>query len=300
MGKVVIIGCGYVGITYAYSLISTKMNCDEIVLIDINKEKLIGDYLDLSHSLYYSENKIKLKIGEYKDIEGADIICITAGASQTRNKSRLDDFDDAKKIFKDITQNIKKYKFNGIFLIASNPNDVMCYAVHKYLDYDPYKIIGSGISLDTSRLINIIEKEINFNINSIKGYVLGEHGESAFVVWNSTYINDKISYQIFNKDKLNEILDEVHNVSKKIVASKNATYYGVSTCLCKITKCVLNDLNYEMPLSCYDKSNDVFIGNVAKVGKNGISDVIKLNMTKDEEDLYMKSVNIVKEYNKKL
>ena len=165
MGKIVIIGCGNVGVTYAYSIISTKMKCDEIVLIDTNKEKLIGDYLDLSHSLYFSENNIKIKLGEYKDIENADIICITAGVNQSENKSRLDDIDGAKKIFKDITKNIKKYKFNGIFLIASNPNDVMCYAIYKYLNYNPYKIIGSGTSLDTSRLINILSQKVNFKIN---------------------------------------------------------------------------------------------------------------------------------------
>ena len=100
MGKVVIIGCGKVGITYAYSLICTHMDINEIVLIDVSKDKLLGDYLDLSHSLYYSSNKIKLKIGDYKDIEDADIICITAGISQGINKSRLEDLEGTKKIFK--------------------------------------------------------------------------------------------------------------------------------------------------------------------------------------------------------
>ncbi len=297
MKKVVIIGCGNVGITYAYSLISTKMDIDEIVLIDKNQDKLKGDYLDLSHSLYYSENNINLKIGDYQDVEDADIICITAGISQNKNTSRLDDIEDTKKIFKDITDNIKKYNFKGIYLIASNPNDVMCYAIKKYLNYDPQKILGSGISLDTSRLMNIISKKVP---GEIEGYVLGEHGSSAFIPWSHVYINNEEANKVFTKEDFSEILDEVHNVSREIINHKQATFYGVSTCLCKITKCILNNINMVMPLSCYDEKNDVFIGNVAEINENGLKEVKHLDLSVEEEELYKNSVEVIKEYTEKL
>lgn len=297
MKKVIIIGCGNVGVTYAYSLISTHMNIDEIVLIDKNQDKLQGDYLDLSHSLYYSENNIKLKIGDYSDIEDADIICITAGISQSKNTSRLDDIEDTKKIFKDITDNIKKYNFKGIFLIASNPNDVMCYSIKKYLNYDPKKILGSGISLDTSRLIDIVSKRTN---KEVEGYVLGEHGNSAFIPWSHVYINNEEALSIFDKEALSDILDEVHNVSREIINHKQATYYGVSTCLCKITKCILDDIDTVMPLSCYDEENDVFIGNLAEINKDGLKEIKYLDLSVEEEELYKNSVQIIKEYNEKL
>ncbi len=297
MGKVVIIGCGKVGITYAYSLICTKMDIKEIVLIDIDKDKLLGDYLDLSHSLYYSDNKIKLKIGDYKDIEGADIICITAGISQGINKSRLEDLEGTKKIFKNITDQIKKYNFNGIFLITSNPNDIMCYAVYKYLNYDPKKIIGSGVSLDTSRLIDILEKR---EYQNVEGYVIGEHGDSSFIVWSNVAINDESAEEVLTNEEKAEIEEEVHNISQKITNKKNATYYGVSTCLCKITKAILNDDNYIMPLSCYDEEKDIFIGNVARINKDGLKEIISLDLTDSEKKLYDKSLKIIEEYNKRL
>ncbi len=300
MGKVIIIGCGKVGLTYAYSLINTKMNISEIILIDRDKEKLIGDYLDLSHSVYYGENKVSIKIGDYSDINGADIICITAGIPQGKNKSRLDDINGTKDIFIDITNNIKKYNFNGIFLIASNPNDVMCYAIYKYLNYDPYKIIGSGVSLDTSRLIDILSKKCNTKVDSISGYVLGEHGKSAFALWNETFIEDKNINNILDNNELDDAIKYVHNVSNEIVKYKNATYYGVSTCLTRITKSILDNQSFIMPLSCYDKTNDVFIGNVAEIDKTGIKRLIEKNLTDNEKELYKNSVNIIKEYNKKL
>ncbi len=296
MKKVVIIGCGKVGITYAYSLISTKMNLDEIVLIDIDKEKLNGDYLDLKHSICFSENDLKIKIGDYEDIEDADIICITAGVAQNTNTTRLEDIEGAKNIYKEITDKLKKYKFNGIYLIASNPNDVMCYSIHKYLGYNPNKILGSGISLDTSRFIEILLDE-GYETD---GYVLGEHGDSSFIPWSNFTIDEKNPNEVFTQEEQNEILKKVHNISKEIIKSKKATYYGVATNLTRITKCILDNIKYTMPLSCYDKENDVFIGNIATINKDGLVEKIKINFTEKEEMEYQNSVNILKEYNEKL
>ncbi len=296
MKKVVIIGCGKVGITYAYSLINTKMNLDEIILIDKDKEKIIGDYLDLKHSICFSENDLTIKIGDYKDVEDADIICITAGVPQNINNTRLEDIEQSKKIFQDITDKLKKYKFNGIYLIASNPNDVMCYSIHKYLGYNPNKILGSGVSLDTSRFIEILlDKGYQTD-----GYVLGEHGDSSFIPWNCFTVDEKNSNEVLTKEEQNEILKEVHNSSKEIIKSKNATYYGVATNLTRITKCILDNIKYTMPLSCYDKENDVFIGNIATINKEGLQEKIKLDLTETEKSEYENSVNILKEYNEKL
>ena len=296
MKKVIIIGCGKVGITYAYSLINTPMDLDEIVLIDIDKEKLIGDYLDLSQSICFSENDLEIKIGDYSDIEDANVICITAGVSQGKNTTRLQDIEEAKNIFKNITDEIKKYKFNGIYLIASNPNDVMCYSIYKYLGYNPNKILGSGVSLDTSRFIDIIEAKGH----KTDGYVLGEHGDSSFIPWSNFTVDDNDPNEVFSEEEQEEILKQVHDASKEIIKRKNATYYGVATSLTKITKCIIDNEKYIMPLSCYDKENDVFIGNIASINKNGLVERIKLDFSKKEQDSYNESVAILKEYNDKL
>ena len=296
MKKVVIIGCGKVGLTYAYSLINTPMDLDEIVLIDIDKEKLKGDYLDLSQSICFSENDLDIKIGDYSDVEDANVVCITAGIPQDKNSTRLEDIKESKKIFEDITDNLKKYKFNGIYVIASNPNDVMCYSIYKYLGYNPNKILGSGISLDTSRFIDIIESKGH----KTDGFVLGEHGDSSFIPWSNFTVDDNDPNEIFNEEEQEEILNKVHNASKEIIRTKKATYYGVATCLTKITKCVIDNEKYTMPLSCYDKENDVFIGNIASINKHGLVERIKLDFSKKEQELYNESVRILKEYNERL
>ncbi len=296
MKKVVIIGCGKVGLTYAYSLINTPMDLDEIVLIDIDKEKLKGDYLDLSQSICFSENDLDIKIGDYSDVEDANVICITAGISQDTNSTRLEDIKESKKIFKDITDNLKKYKFDGIYVIASNPNDVMCYSIYKYLGYNPNKILGSGVSLDTARFIDIIENKGH----KTDGFVLGEHGDSSFIPWSNFTVDDNDPNEIFNEQEQEEILKEVHNASKEIIKRKKATYYGVATCLTKITKCVIDNEKYIMPLSCYDKEHDVFIGNIASINKHGLVEKIKLDFSKQEQEAYNESIQILQEYNEKL
>ncbi len=296
MKKVVIIGCGKVGLTYAYALINTTMNLDEIVLIDKDIEKIKGDYLDLSQSICFSENDLDIKIGDYSDVEDANVVCITAGISQDKNLSRLEDITEAKKIFKDITDNLKKHRFNGIYLVASNPNDIMCYSIYKYLGYNPNKILGSGVSLDTARFIDIIESKGH----KTDGYVLGEHGDSSFIPWSNFTVDDNDPNEIFNEQEQEEILNQVHNASKEIIKKKHATYYGVSSCLAKMTKCVLNNEKYIMPLSCYDKENDVFIGNIASINKHGLVERIKLDFSKNEQEDYDTSVQILQEYNNKL
>ena len=179
MSKIVVVGCGNVGMAYSYSLLNQILGMNELVLIDIDKEKLKGKVLDLNHSLFNLNSVTNIKEGTYSDCSDADIVCITAGPSQSGIKSsRMEDLHNANNILKNIIPSIKNSGFSGIYLVASNPLDVMTYVIWKYANCDQSKVIGAGTLLDTARLRYILSQKYNKPINEVTGYVLGEHGDS--------------------------------------------------------------------------------------------------------------------------
>ena len=174
--KVVIIGTGNVGVSYAYSLLSSNINIHEIVLIDINMQKAEGEALDLLNCIPLTNTSSKIKFGTYEECNDASIICITAGVSQRANiSSRMEDLHNASNIFKEIVKSIATTKFNGIILVAGNPLDVMTYLTWQYSGLNSNKIIGSGTSLDSARLQNIIANKLDISPKSVHAYVIGEH-----------------------------------------------------------------------------------------------------------------------------
>ena len=194
MNKIVLIGCGNVGMAYSYALINQKEYVDELVLIDINKEKCIGEAMDLNHCMAYSPSKIKVSVGEYKDCSDAKIVVIAAGANQAPGETRMDLIDKNSKIFKNIVDNVMASGFNGIFLVATNPLDVMTYLTLKYSGLPANKVIGSGTTLDTARLRFLLSEKTGVCPKNIEAYVIGEHGDSEFVPWS----NVNIAYKKIN------------------------------------------------------------------------------------------------------
>ena len=159
MNKVVIVGTGNVGMAFAYSIVISGSFVDELVLVDINKDKAEGEAMDLNHALSYAPKNIKIKSGSYEDCNDAKIVCICAGASQLPGETRTDLLQKNVKVFKSVVENIKKTSFDGIFLIATNPLDTMTYVTMKLSGFDPSKVIGSGTTLDTARLKYMISQE---------------------------------------------------------------------------------------------------------------------------------------------
>ena len=181
MNKIVIIGCGNVGMSYAYALVNQKCNVDELVLIDINKEKAEGEADDLNHSIPYSPNNMTIKAGDYQDCKDASIVMIAAGANQNVGESRLDLIHKNTNIFKSIIDNVMASGFNNIFLIATNPVDAMSYITYEHSCLPASKIIGTGTSLDTARLRYLLSRKFEISPKNVHAYVLGEHGDSEFV-----------------------------------------------------------------------------------------------------------------------
>ena len=292
--KVVIIGCGNVGMSYAYALLNQRTYVNRLVLIDLNKDRIEGEVMDLNHCLPYAPSKISINIGDYQDCKDANIVMIAAGAAQKPGETRMDLIHKNAAIFKDIIDKVMASGFNGIFLVATNPLDVMTYLTYKYSKLPANKVIGSGTSLDTARLQNIIGKKLCINPKNIQGFVIGEHGDSEFIPWSNANIGLQNIREYMTLEEMKEIEDEVRNAAYEIINKKGATYYGIGMALVRITNAILGNENTILALSVYDEKNDCYLGLPAIVNKNGADRLIKLKLTKEEEDKLKKSISIIK------
>ena len=185
--------------------------------------------------------------------------------------------------------------FNGIFLVATNPLDVMTYLTYKYSGLPAHRVIGSGTSLDTARLQLMIGKKLCINPKNIQAYVIGEHGDSEFIPWSNANISLQNIKEFFTKEELKTIEDDVRNAAYEIINKKGATYYGIGMALVRITNAILGNENTIIALSIYDEENDVYIGMPAIVNSEGAKRRIRLNLNSQEEIKLTNSINIIKE-----
>lgn len=294
MNKVVIIGCGNVGMSYAYALLNQKTSVNELVLIDINVRKVEGEAMDLNHCLPFGPSKMNIKVGDYSDCSDATIICIAAGRNQEPGETRTDLIDKNKEVFKSIIDNVVKSGFKGIFLIATNPLDIMTYITWKYSGFDASKVIGSGTSLDTARLRYMIGDKLSINPKNVHAYVIGEHGDSEFVPWSNATVGLQNVKDFLNDDELNKIMYDVKNAAYEIIDRKGSTCYGIGMCLVRITNAILNDENSIITVSSYDENNDVYVGGPTIINKNGIRERVYVNLTKFEEEKLQNSIDVIK------
>jgi len=293
--KVVIVGCGNVGMSYAYALLNQRTNVQELVLIDLNKERIIGEAMDLNHCLAFAPSKIQIKAGDYSDCKDAKIVCIAAGANQKEGETRMDLIHKNSAIFKSIVTEVMNNGFNGIFLIATNPLDIMTYLTWKYSGLPQNKIIGSGTSLDTARLRYMIGDKLNVNPKNVHAYVIGEHGDSEFVPWSNANIGLQNIKEFLNEEELNDIYVNVRDAAYDIIDRKGATCYGIGMCLVRITNAILSDENSIITVSTYDENNDVFVGLPAVINANGVREKVYVNLTEEEQERLQKSIDVIKE-----
>ena len=298
--KVAIIGCGNVGMSYAYALLNQRTKVTEIVLIDIKKEKVVGEAMDLNHGLAFSPSKIEIKAGDYIDCSDASIVCICAGANQEKSESRLDLIHKNHAIFKDIIDKVVSTGFNGIFLIATNPVDILTHITYKESNFDKRKVIGSGTTLDTARLRYLIGEKLNISPKNVHAYVIGEHGDSEFVSWSNAYVGSIKMDEYLSKDILHQISDSVKSAAYEIISRKEATYYAIGMVLVRITNAIFDDENSILTVSCYDKEHRIFIGKPCIVNKDGAVKAIDIDLNEEEKALFDQSANIIKEEIEKL
>ena len=293
--KVVLVGCGNVGMAYAYSLINQKTYVSELVLIDINKEKASGEAMDLNHCTQFAGSKIKVTVGDYRDCSDAKIVVIAAGSNQEVGETRMDLIHKNSKIFASIVDSIMASGFNGIFVVATNPLDVMTYITLKYSKLPANKVIGSGTTLDTARLRYILSEKLGVNTGNIEAYVIGEHGDSEFIPWSNASIALKNINEFLTNEEMNSIEEEVRNSAYEIIKKKGATAYGIGICLTSITSAILEDKNVVLTVSSYDKENGICISTPAIVNKDGVKEKLFIPLNSEEKNKLVNSINIIKD-----
>ena len=301
--KIIVIGNGAVGSSYTFALVTQNI-AQEIGIIDIDTDKAEGDAIDLSHALAFTSPK-KIYAATYADCHDADIVVITAGAAQKPGETRLDLVNKNLKIFKKIVDDVVSSGFNGIFLVASNPVDILTYATWKFSGFPQHKVIGSGTSLDSARFRQSIAELIGVDARNVHGYILGEHGDTEFPVWSHANVAGLQIYEWvkdhpeIDEEELVNLFFKVRDAAYTIIEKKGATFYGIAVSLARITKAILNDENAVLPLSVYLNGHygldDIYIGAPAIVNRRGIQNVIEIPLSDAEQEKYNYSAEKLKE-----
>lgn len=298
--KVMIIGTGNVGASIAYSLINQRTAVNELVLVDINTADAEGEAMDLRDALAVAPSYMKIKAGSYKDARGCDIIAITAGANQKPGETRLDLLKKNAGIFRPMVREIMQNGFRGIFLVITNPMDVMTYLTWKYSGLPSDHVLGSGTVLDSARLRLKISERLNIHPKSVHAFQIAEHGDSEFALWSTANISGQPLASLLSATARAEIEDWARNEAYDIIAKKGATHYGIGVCATHIIHSILNDERRVLPVSSYDDYNNVFTGFPTIVGRHGAIRRLDIPLSEEEGIKYQKSVNTLKSAIKEL
>ncbi len=303
VNRVALIGTGFVGSSYAFAMLNQGIT-EELVLIDLNKEKAEGDAMDLNHGLPFAPSRTKIWYGSYADCGEADLVVITAGANQKPGETRLDLVEKNTRIFKAIVEEIMASGFDGIFLVATNPVDILTYAVWKFSGLPKERVIGSGTILDTARFRYLLGDYFDVDTRNVHAYIIGEHGDTELPVWShadiaGTSISDWTkNKEGYNKEDLNQIFLNVRDAAYHIIERKGATYYGIAMGLVRLTKAILQNENSVLTVSAYLEGEygqkDIYIGVPAVVNRKGIRQIVELDLNEDEQAKFMNSVNVLK------
>ena len=295
--KIVLVGTGFVGMSMAYSLLN-QGGINELVLIDVLKDKALGEAMDLAHGMPCAPEDMIIKAGDYDECKDANIVVITAGLNQKPGQTRLDLASANAKIMKEITENVVNSGFKGIFLVASNPVDLMTYVVKQVSGFPSSKVIGSGTALDTARLRYLVGKYLKVSSKNVHAYIMGEHGDSSFVPWNHAYVGCKKMKEIMEDNKhpisdLEKIYTEVQQAAYEIINRKKATYYGIGLGLTKIIKAIINNQNEIMTVSTYLNGeyghSGLYIGVPAVINSKGAREILELQLEGEEKEKFDKS-----------
>lgn len=303
--KIVLVGAGMVGMSFAYAALN-QVICDELVLIDLDKERAIGEAMDLNHGLAFSGSNMKIYAGEYTDCSDADIVVICAGVNQKPGESRLELLNRNTAVFKSIISPVMQSGFGGIFLVATNPVDVMTRITYELSGFNSSRVLGTGTSLDTARLRYLLGEYFAVDPRNIHAYVMGEHGDSEFVPWSQAMVATKSVTSIceqsegkFCLGQMESLSHEVKTAAQQIIAAKHATYYGIGMSLVRIARAILNNENSVLTVTArlwgqYGQ-RDVFVGVPCIVNKGGIDRVLELSLTEEELAKFATSCDVLRE-----
>ena len=302
MRKVTVIGAGNVGATIAYTL-AVEGVANEIVIIDIKKEKAEGEAIDIGQGGLFFQEDVKISAGDYEDAKDSDIVVITSGMARKPGMTRLDLAQTNINILCSIAPQITKYAPNAVYVIVSNPVDVMTYVFHKVTDIPESRIIGSGNTLDTARLRYWLSNNFEISQQNVHAYVFGEHGDSSFVPWSQAAIcttNVEEYYKELKGEEIDKpaVEEYVRKSGAEVIARKGATFYAVACAAVDICKVIFSGVDTALSVSTLMHGeygvDDVCLSTISIVGKDGIKGMIPAKLTKEEEERLQHSAQCLK------
>lgn len=301
--KVSIVGSGLVGTACAYSMINQSIS-DEIMMIDRTYERAVANALDLSHCMDFTSTRTKVSAGRMEDCSDVDVVVLTAGANPKPGQTRLDVLEEAEKITRDIVQRIVGGGFQGVFVIAANPVDIVTHIVRDVSGFPRNRVIGTGTSIDSARLKTLLSEVFEIDPRSVNGYAMGEHGDSQFVAWSHVTIGGKPLLHILEQHKerfahvnLDDIARKTRDAGWEIFTRKGNTQFGIGNALAYIVRSILNDDHKIIAVSAvlegeYGQSG-VCVGVPAIIGEGGIEEVLELQLSPEEQLLFERSCRVI-------
>ena len=306
MSKITIIGAGSVGATIANDAVIMGI-ASEVVLIDVKKDKAYGEALDIYQGTRYCSPAI-VRSGDYADAEGSDIVVITSGIARKPGQSRLDLAQANVDIIKQVMPQITLHAPDAVYVVVSNPVDILTYTIIKHSGLPESQILGSGTTLDSSRLRERLAEHVHLNPKNVHAYVFGEHGDTSMIPWSLTCIAGMPMAQYCThicdrhngcgKGELRDIEDDVRTAGAKVIQLKGATFYAIAMAVSRICECITRDTDSVLTVSTLTNGRynlpQVALSLPAVVGAHGIKQVITPPLLPDEEQLLRKSADTLK------
>ncbi|WP_424948760.1 L-lactate dehydrogenase, partial [Dermatophilus congolensis] len=300
--RVVLIGTGAVGMAYAYAVVNQGI-CEDLVLIDLNETKSRADVLDLNHGEAWAPAPVHVTFGDYSACKDAAMVVICAGAAQKPGQTRLDLIDTNLKIYSSVVSQVMASGFDGIFLVATNPVDILTFATYRFSGLPREQVLGSGTTLDTARLRFHLGRHFEVSTANVHATIIGEHGDSELPVWSSASVAGRsLSRQFKNDPQLKSDLDEIFERTRKsayeIIDAKGSTSYGIGMSLARVTRAILKNEKATMPVSAildgeYGQEG-VAIGVPAILSRGGVKHIVELDLDEEERAAFEQSVSILK------
>ncbi|MBC3186820.1 L-lactate dehydrogenase [Corynebacterium sp. zg-331] len=301
--KVVLIGAGDVGVAYAYALVNQGI-IDHLAIIDIDEKKLEGNVMDLNHGVVWAGSRTRVTKGSYADCEDAAVVVLCAGAAQKPGETRLQLVDKNVAITKSIVEEVMAHGFDGLFLVASNPVDILTYATWKFSGLPTQRVIGSGTVLDSARFRYMLGELYETAPSSVHAYIIGEHGDTELPVLSSATIAGVSMRTMLEKDpalegRLEKIFEETRDAAYRIIDAKGSTSYGIGMGLARITRAIVQNQDVALPVSAYLEGEygekDIYIGTPAIINRRGVRRVVELELSDHERERFARSAGTLKE-----
>ncbi len=296
-----IIGVGHVGAHCAYSL-AVQGIVDELVLVDTNEQKAISECQDLRDSVAYLPHRVEVRIGGYADLKDCDVVVISVGVI-TKSGSRLDELNVSIGMVNSFIKQVVEAGFQGIFVNITNPCDIVARQVHKLSGFDKSRVFGTGTGLDSSRFKAVLSEKIGIDHKSLVAYTLGEHGDSQMAPWSHISVNGKPLEELAEKNdkyKVNHAaaLEAAVKGGWVTFAGKGCTEYGIASTLARLVFAIFHDEKVVLPCSAQLNGEygqeDIFISTPCVIGKNGVEEVLELNLTEEELKAFHHSCDVIR------